>query len=103
MVIATRIFGVNGKAIGSETTEEYGSIVMDELPLNFKEVIVAASTALPPCETATFTTFIVTGVEQVLLESFKRNVSPPIDTLITWRNVLLAKKGAGGVLFEPAA
>jgi hypothetical protein len=97
------MFGVKGKATGSEVAIPPALMVKEELPPNFNCLIVDASIVLPPVETAIFTEFIVTDVAQVLFENFIRTVSPPIETRTICRSVLLAIYGEGGVLVDPTS
>jgi hypothetical protein len=103
MLIATHEFAAKLNATGSEVTVAPAFIVTDALPLNVNCLIVDVVMPLPPVEAAMLTFCIVRAVEQVLFENFNRTILPPIETLTTCRNVLLAKYGEGGLLPDATA
>src|SRR4030065_102536 len=78
-------------------------MVTDAAPLSVSAVSVAVSIELPPVDTAIWAELIVIGPDEYLLENCTRILLPPNVACTTWRSVLLAKCGAGGVLCGSAS
>jgi hypothetical protein len=78
-------------------------MVTDDFPLNVSAVSVAVFIELSPVDNAIWAELIVIGLDEYLLENCTRILLPPRVERTTWRRVLLAKCGEGGVLWGSAS
>jgi hypothetical protein len=80
----------------SDVTFSPGATVADGMPENVRGVSVVTSIWPLPSDLATCTASKVTGATPYSFERVSRNLLPPIEIRIIWRNVLPAKPGSSG-------
>ena len=92
-----------GKYTASDVAVPRAAIVTDGLPLKVSDTTdVSSMSLLLPLllAYASSTALILVEPELNSLVSFRRTVSPPIDTCTIWRSELPPRPGDGGLLFD---
>jgi hypothetical protein len=69
----------------------------ESTPPNVSGRSLASSIALPPSDRAMRADVTVTALPPNVFEKRTRTRDPPAETCITWRSVLPARPGAGGM------
>lgn len=89
--------GATSQSRGSEVIISPAPMTAESTLPNFSGRSLSTSIALPPSDRAMRADMIVMALRPNVLEKRTRMRGPPTETCITWRSVLPARPGAGGM------